>query len=101
VVHTDAIIDTSTQKMVSHTVVHQSRFCTWPTLKGAHHFIITTTVLSFTRAQKIVIHTVAHYRIMFAHVQHGEEQNTLTVFLPFCILRVHTFPIHFFTTQKQ
>jgi len=32
-------------------------------MRGAKHFIITTTVLSFTRAQKMVSHTVAHRRI--------------------------------------
>jgi len=38
---------------------------------------------------------------MFAHDQHWEEQNALTAFLIFCMLRVYTLPAHFSTTQKQ
>ena len=35
--------------------------CTWPTLRGAKRFILTTAVLSFARAQKMDNHTVAHH----------------------------------------
>jgi len=59
VVHTDAIIDTRAQKMVSHAVAQFAH----DHGGGAKHFTITTTVLSFTRAQKMFSHTVMHDRI--------------------------------------
>jgi len=43
--------------------------------------VVHTDVILDTRAQKMVSHTAAHYRIGLAHDQHGEEQNTSTAFL--------------------
>jgi len=64
VVHTDTIIDTRSQNNgLPHSRALQNWYCTWPTLREAKHFIITTTVLSFSRAQKLVSHTVVHCRI--------------------------------------
>jgi len=40
---------------------YRNGVCTWPTLGGAKHFILTTAVSSFTRAQKMDNHTVRHY----------------------------------------
>jgi len=40
VVHiTDALIDTTARKMVSHAVAHyRVGVCTWPSLRGEKHF---------------------------------------------------------------
>jgi len=40
--------------------------------------VVHTDASTDTRAQKMVSHTVAHYRIGFAHDHHGEEQHTLS-----------------------
>jgi len=39
--------------------------------------VVHTDAIIGTRAQKLVSHTVAHYRIGFPHDQHGLELNTL------------------------
>jgi len=41
---------------------YRNGVCTWPTLEGAKHVILTTAVSSFARAQKMDNHTVAHWR---------------------------------------
>jgi len=40
--------------------------------------VVLTDAIIDTRAQKMVSHTVAHYRIGFARDQHWEKQNTLS-----------------------
>jgi len=90
----------STKNGEPHSSALQNRFCTWPTWRGAKHFIITTTVLSFTRAQKMVSHRVAQCRSMFAHDQLWEEQNTLTALLTYVSL-VCTHCPHIFLQHKS
>ena len=43
--------------LLCSSVHYRIGVCTWPTLSGAKHFIITTTVSLFTIAQIVVSHT--------------------------------------------
>jgi len=57
------ITDTGAQKVVYYTSSHitETVFEHGPTLGGAKHFILTTAVSSFARAQKMDNHRVAHH----------------------------------------
>ena len=94
--------DTRAQKVVSYTSARYTiGACTWPTLKGANHFIIITTVLSFTRAQKMDSHTEAHYLIGVSTspaMRRAKHFASTSYF--FYAWTVHIIHI-FFTTQNQ
>jgi len=51
--------------------------------------VVHTDAIIDTRAQKMISHTVGHYKIDFAHDQHGEEQNTLSSPQLYCHSQEH------------
>jgi len=80
---------------------YRNGVCTWPTLRGAQRFILTTAVSSFGREQKIDTHTVA-----LAHRTTGVSAcpalrgakhfpSTSYFFLyAWCVHSVHIFLLH-------
>ena len=63
--------------MISHTAVRITESVFAHDQPWAKDFMITTTVLSFTRAQKVVRHIVVHYRIgVYTWPRPWEEQTT-------------------------
>jgi len=78
----------------------------WPTLRGAKHFIFTTALSSFARAQKMGIHTVAHHTtgVSNLHMSNLESSKTLSqhflLFYAWCIHSVHTFLLHKSNTDE-
>ena len=96
VVHiTDTIKDTRAQKMVGNAVVR----ITESVFPHDQHWeeqntVITSTASSFTRAQKVVSHTVAHYRfgVCTCLSSRGAKHFNMT---SLCVLGLYTLHTHF------
>ena len=74
--------------------------CTWPTLRGTKHFILTTAVSSFARAQKMDAHTVAHHTTVGSTCPTLRSKTLSQYFLLFLCLVCTQCP-HIFTAQKK
>ena len=76
-----------------------NRVCTRPTLGGVKHFILTTAVSSFTRAQKMDSHTVAHHTTgvstcpTLREAKHFPNTSYFS-FYAWCVHSVHIFLLH-------
>ena len=94
---------TSTKGGLLYIIAHyRNGVCTRPTLGGAKHFIATTAVSSFARAQKMDNHTAAHHTtgVSTCPTLRGAKHFRSTSHFSFLCLVCTQCP-HIFTTQKQ
>ena len=82
---------------------YRNNVCTWPILRGAKRFILTTVVSSFARAQKRDAHTVAHHTTdgcTCPTFRSKAFSQHLLLFYAWCVHSVHIFLLHKSNTDE-
>jgi len=96
----------STKGGLLYIIAHyRNRVCTRPTLGGAKHFILTTAVSPFTRAQKTDNHRVAHHTtgVSRCPTLRGGKHFPSTSYFSFyawCAHSAHIFLLHKSNTDE-